>query len=498
MVQKNAFWQDSPRTLSDAVNLYKEYAHAAVMYTDYDAVVDYETLWKHPAQELAHLLSKLELDPEPAADLVAKVHEGKSLPGSLAGVYREGTPGQGEKHFCTEVQTLVDASVPNSTPSYSVLLATNHLLGWTGSETLLLTLAQGLLENNCRVTIYTRHWDEDWLDRHFDPRIRVTDDLNAVRHCSFDLAHVQHNSCVVDVRAARPTLPIIFSSLGVLPFLEQPLPFDIGISRFLAISEEVAANFQANGIPNDKIHIIRNLVDARCFMPSGPIRPKVERILVLSYRMDADRRKLLRLAAKRIGASIRFVGDGHDVLTPENLAIAINQADLVVSLGRGVVETMLCGRVPLVFDVHGGDGLVTPDNLHTIRTCNFSGRLHRTQYTLEDLVTEIEKYRPQYGDRLRELAVQDFSSERNLPRLLTIYAAVADTYTPVSLPYPMPEVLKFCSAIAREDVLQSKRRQNGELHLLGEIHRMKRTLSWRITMPFRVIWNFIRRRLDDD
>ena len=175
---------------------------------------------------------------------------------------------------------------PHSEKRFSVLLATNRLFSWTGSETLLLTMAEGLLDLGCDVTVYVRHLDSSWAVRYLDARAGVTDNIEALRELDFDIAHVQHSACVVDVRAVFPSLPILFSSLGVLPFLEQPLPFDAGISEYLAVSEEVAANLAAFGLAKRKIHVIRNLVSERVFSPSTPIRAHPERILVLSYRMD--------------------------------------------------------------------------------------------------------------------------------------------------------------------------------------------------------------------
>jgi hypothetical protein len=369
-----------------------------------------------------------------------------------------------------------------------VLLATNHLFGWTGSETLLLTLIEGLRAEGCDLTVYARHLDYKWASRQIGDGVQVTDNIEALHMCRFDLAHVQHSSCLLDVRAARPTLPILFSSLGVLPFLEQPIPFELGISRYLAISEEVAANLAAKGIDAQSIHIIRNLVSDKRFRPDDPIRERPERILVLSYKMDAARRELLRIAADRIGASIRFVGTTDEVIAQDQLVAVINTADVVVSLGRGVIEAMLCGRVPLVYDIHGGDGLVTPETIKEAWKNNFSGRRYRKEFTVDDLIAELSKYRQSFGTHLRDLALMKFGLSANLPRLLDIYAEVASSN--VALTAEQRESIAFCSSLAREDLLQSRAHQAGERAALYEIHRIKHTVSWRITAPLRVVWNF--------
>lgn len=384
--------------------------------------------------------------------------------------------------------TLESNSFPNTQPT--VLLATNHLFGWSGSETLLLTLAEGLQEAGCKLTIYARHLDYEWATQQVGDKAVVTSNLEHIRACHFDLAHVQHSSSLMDVRAVFPTLPIIVSSLGVLPFLEQPAPFDCGVARYLAISEEVRDNLVSRGIPTEQIDIIRNLVSERCFSPTETIRLRPERILVISNKLDDTRKAMLQAAARSIGASIRFVGGTHGTLPQTQLAVAINDADVVVSLGRGVVEAMLCGRVPLVFDINGGDGLVIPSNMDELGAFNFSGRCHRLEYTIEDLVVEIGKYRREYGVQLRERALVRFGLKANLPRVLSLYAKVSK-----EIPHPDPncvDTASFCSRLAREDFLFAQLpHQRTTLALQEEISRIKSTVSWRITKPLRGLWNLL-------
>jgi glycosyltransferase involved in cell wall biosynthesis len=385
---------------------------------------------------------------------------------------------------------------PRSTGRLSLLLATNQLFGWSGSETLLLSLIEGLRENGCEIVVYARHLDKTWACRYIDPRIQLVDSLETIRELKFDLAHVQHSPCLLDIRAQFPTLPIVFSSLGVLPFLEQPVPFDVGVSRYLAISEEVLENLVAHGLLKNNIDIVRNLVSSRIFFPTSSIRPRPERILVLSNKIDKTKKALLRAAARKIDASIRFVG-GAATLPQEPLAVAINEADVVVSLGRGAVEAMLCGRVPIVFDIHGGDGMITPDSLNALRTCNFSGRYHRNEYTVDDLMAELGKYRQEYGSQLRKMALEQFGLEQNMARLLNIYAGIAATPATIVSPALQQQVLLFFASLAREDTLLCKRHRelSWELskNLQNEILRIKHTVSWRITAPLRVSWNLLRK-----
>lgn len=414
--------------------------------------------------------------------------EGVSHPhqliGELAGEFREATSSEVGP---IPLQTSLNAS-DHRQPPLSILLATNHLIGWTGSETLLLTLAQGLIEHGCKLTVYTRHWNQDWLDGHFDHRIKLTNDLNTIQKQHFDLAHIQHSSCLVDIKTKFPRLPIIFSSLGVLPFLEQPPPFYLGISTYLAISEEVANNLVRQGVPRHSIHIVRNMVNGEKFSPKDTIRKQPERILVLSYKIDEERKLLLRKAAKHIGASINFIGGSGHIIPQDRIRDVINEADVVVTLGRGVVESMLCGRVPLVFDIHGGDGLVTPDSLGDLWECNFSGRHYASKYTVNDLVGELKKYHQEYGQQLRELALESFGAEENIPHLLDLYNETLALNAHTDIPQSMSEILDFLYTMTREDARFA--------HYSGaksKAARIERTAFWRLTSPLHILWNSLRK-----
>lgn len=378
----------------------------------------------------------------------------------------------------------------------SILLTTNHLLGWTGSETLVSTLTEILSERGCQLIIYARHINWEWVRQHGDPRVHMVDDLEQVRDHHFDLAHVHHSSCLVDVKAAFPTLPVVFSSLGVLPFLEQPAPIELGVHFFLAVSEEVATSLHAHGVPRDRIQVLRNVVNEKRFLPATLVRPRPGRILVLSYKMRESQRNLLRAAAERLGASIRFLGDVTGVVPQDELPSAINSADVVVSLGRGVIEAMLCGRVPLVFDINGLDGLVTPDNFDELKTHNFSGRRYARTATVDELIAELSHYRAHFGAELRDMAVKEFGTVQYATKLFHLYNTLL-TQEPLPLPdAPTLKFLRFSSALGREDTTAARawlasmyQARNGQLAAQSEVLRIKGTVSWRITAPLRVCWN---------
>jgi hypothetical protein len=501
MLQKNDFWHGSPETLEAAVDLYNTYAQAQCAYNGFDAIVEYESLWEEPVNSLKALMDRLGLDPEPVACMVEMVQGGAALPEGLEGVYRTGVPGEGSKNLnCSQRKYIEKRAFSSERFLFrpSILFAVNHLLGWTGTETLLMTVIANLVERGIRVALFARHLNSEWVDSYFDPRIRITDDLETIRWMVFDVAHIHHSSALVEVRAAFPHLPLLFWSLGTIPFLEQPVTFDIGVSRYLAISDEVEINLVSKGVSKNRVSVLRNIVCETTFYPMSDIRSSAERVLVLSYKMDAERRERLRHASKLVGASIRFLGSTGQEIAQKSLCQAINEADLVVSIGRGAIEAMLCARVPLIFDIHGGDGLVTPDNFSDLITCNLSGRLTGHEYTSEDLANEMLKYRREYGDTLRKMAIEHFGANINIPRLLEFYLELEKHPVQFTLSAELKSSLELFYRLSAEDRRLFKQINSLHSWYEAELARVKTTLSWRFTAPMRLASNLFRRLVNSD
>ncbi len=305
-------------------------------------------------------------------------------------------------------------------PGLRVLLTNHQLLDFTGSELFTYTVADFLRREGHEVVVYSRYVDK--IGRRLRGiGVRVVQDLDEIAGERFDIAHVHHNLNAMEIRHRFPQLPIIMVSHGVLPFLEQPPAVDLRIARYLAVSEEVRENLLSRGVPAGTVSVFRNVVDSQRFSPTCPIREKPERALVLSSRLDSGRERTVREAFSALGILGRFVGGRFGEADPSLLPSYINEADIVFSLGRGAVEAMLCGRIPVIYDYLGADGLVTPGNLGDLMARNFSGRTHRTEYTPAQLADEIRQYRREYGWQLRTLALEHFDAGTRMPGLIRIY-----------------------------------------------------------------------------
>ena len=300
----------------------------------------------------------------------------------------------------------------------SILLATNHLFGFTGSEITLLTIANCLSERGHSVSVYAKYIDPRFTQL-FNGVAQVHTDLNSLSRQRLEAAYVQHQTTALELRHRFPRLPMVMASLGVLPFLEQPPMVDLNIHRYLAISEEVSNNLIRNGVDDSAITIFRNIVDSRKFRPASAVRQRPQSAFIYSYKMDPEKIATVMKACGALDIRCRHIGEKPGAIHQDDLASRLNEADIVFTLGRGAIETMMCGRIPIIFDYLGGDGMVTPENVRELMTCNFSGRLYGKNYCVEEMIDEIKRYDPGNAAVLRRTAIELFDAERGVGTLVS-------------------------------------------------------------------------------
>lgn len=305
-----------------------------------------------------------------------------------------------------------------------ILLTNHHLLDYTGSEIFLFTIAKWLQKKSMSVTVYSKFVDR-MRPLFVSLGIPVVENLEEISGEAFDIAHVHHNISALEVRYYFPKLPIIFLSHGTKPFLEHPPTVDVRISKFLAVSEEVQNNLIKHFIPNKKSFVYRNIIDSKLFFPSSQINSQPQRALVLSRKIDLKSERMIKAACSRLNIATRFVGGRFGEIDYLTIPYHMRDADIVFTSGRGVIEAMMCGRIPLIIDSAGSDGLVTPGNFEKLMSCNFSGRYQGFLCNESKLIQEVTKYYAPHGSILRDMAMQFFDAESKIDVLIDLYKTAA-------------------------------------------------------------------------
>jgi len=260
-----------------------------------------------------------------------------------------------------------------------ILLTNNHLARLGGSETWVYTMAQELKRRGHEVGVFTHEKGivSDMLADMIDDNPQ-----------GYDLALINHNTCLfVDAKFK------IFTSHGTVPELERPVE---GADVYVAVNENVAEKYRLK-------HIIKNPIDTELFKPTSEIHDKPE--LILDITEDPLTLSIPTIRLNR-----------HEYNSFE----AINKADLVISLGRGALEAMSCGRNVITWDNRPywearGDGYL--DDFSKLKG-NVAGEYARLDINLEE---EIKKYSKEQGQKNREYILEHHDVRKIVDQYLNLY-----------------------------------------------------------------------------
>ncbi len=308
-----------------------------------------------------------------------------------------------------------------------ILITTHQLAAFAGSEIYTFELAKGLKRAGHSVTVYSRYVDA--FEHLFkSEKIELVSDLTSLADRQFDVAHVQHNINAMEVRLQFPKLPIFFLSHSDKTFLERVPGIDINITLFGAVSHRVKTCLVKQGVKKSRITILNNIVDDTQFYPVHPINEVPTRALIISNRMDEKTAKTIQRACAKLGISLTGVGKSFRPISSLDMPMVINQADIVFTIGRGVIETMMCGRVPFVFDYAGGDGLITNRIYKKSSEHHFNGQYKHKHFTVKEVMKEVKKYDSVLGETLRQRAKSEYSTAVCVEKLESLYAKTIAQY----------------------------------------------------------------------
>ncbi|MCX5726457.1 MAG: glycosyltransferase [Candidatus Saganbacteria bacterium] len=299
-----------------------------------------------------------------------------------------------------------------------ILITTHHLKDYGGSELFTQDLAVALKDSGHEVFVFSPNLGlvAETIRKN---GINITDNLRKFKNEKFDIIHAQHNETAISVRSVFKRTPMVFMVHGTIPKLEQP-PLNLRILKFIAISEGVKRHLTGEySIPPEKIQIVRNFIDAKRFSCKKQVNDRSENLLVLSNRYTEKIRDVIEKACEDFKIKIAHVGLPEN--PAENVEDHINNADIVVTHGRGALESMACERNVIVYGIYGGDGFIDETNFYELRKNNFSGRRYRKEYTPDDLKSELKKYDPDVGMELRKLVIKENSKDDTLRKLEEIY-----------------------------------------------------------------------------
>lgn len=249
-------------------------------------------------------------------------------------------------------------------------------------------------------------------------------DLSQTPKGWYEAAFVNHWPCLDVISPLGIAQKVVLTLHGPAHRLERPKR---GADIYVSVSEEIQRAASEDGFLSE---VIRNGVDLSRFSPRRPLSPTLRRVGLLSNYRRAE--KGVAMACEIAGCE--FMGIGGSSYR-EDVASAINECDLIVSVGRGAMEAMACGRALVIYDNRGyypntTDGYFTPAIGHTSRGCNYTGRALKVPVTPHSLADLLMQYDASHGPVNREYCEQHHDVRDQVGR----YLALIDGQSTASAP----------------------------------------------------------------
>jgi hypothetical protein len=292
----------------------------------------------------------------------------------------------------------------------NILLANNKLRYLGGTETYTYALAAQLVKTGHQVEAFTfrKGLISDRMKR--DLGVETTNGTG-----KYDVVLANHSTTVKALREKKAGF-IIQTCHGVTTALEQPSPF---AHAWVAVSKELSAHVES--ITEVKTPVILNGIDCHRFKPVNPAGKKLTKVLSLAH--DNALNDVLQDHFKKYG--IKLFKLNKRINPVWEVEKQINQADMVISLGRGAYEAMACGRPVLVVDRRPGrelkgDGIILPENIEELIACNCRGQAYQNTNIAEMVRTAVENYSPWLGEWCRQYALENLNIEKQTEKYIAL------------------------------------------------------------------------------
>jgi len=105
----------------------------------------------------------------------------------------------------------------------------------------------------------------------------------------------------------------------------------------------------------------------------------------------------------------------------------INKFDIVVGIGRPILEAMSCGRNVIVFDkrfyykVYPADGFIDMNNIDDSSRFNFCGKDKLSDYSEKNMIEELKKYDKSLMNKFRMFILDNHSIEASVNKILKAF-----------------------------------------------------------------------------
>jgi hypothetical protein len=284
-------------------------------------------------------------------------------------------------------------------------------------------------------------------------------------HESYDLILASGNNAV---RYLSRYGFIIDTMHNVIPDrVEEPSAF---ADLYVSVSPYICEYYRKQGYESK---VIMNGINCRRFKPKRELHTKLYKVLSLCQGKKSN--EFISKCCKKIG--VKFAKLDKNIDNKWNIEDDINEADLVVGIGRSLYDGMACGRAVISYDKrpyrdpgHEGDGYLTKDNMHKSMYRNCCGT---RAFTEKEFINELEKYNPTDGNDMRDIALAELNVEKTVPEYIKYWDENKDNDTIIS----SSALFNFRKKIGDEYIREIEAIKNGYERYLGPYRKVMKFLK---------------------
>jgi len=303
-----------------------------------------------------------------------------------------------------------------------VLLATNHLKDFAGSEINILQLAQELRILGYEPVVATFIFDYPIKKLFDENKIKVIVLNTELKYQeSFEFLWIQHFTVInfliynTNVKYKKA----IFSCLSPFEYYEAPPIFANELSLVIANSEETKSKLITEGVKNEIIKVLPNSVPSSFFNLKAKKEVRVfKKVAIVSNHIPQEVLDIKKLLDKKgIALDIFGIGYKYKQVTEKELL----KFDVIITIGKTVQYGMVLGIPVYCYDKFGGPGWINKSNFRQAEKANFSGRSHPIKKETKQIVLELTKgflIASKDALFLQEYAYKKYSLNKNLKNII--------------------------------------------------------------------------------
>jgi hypothetical protein len=321
-----------------------------------------------------------------------------------------------------------------------VLLSFETFAGFGGTESYTLTVATELDRLGHDVSIYSpNHGAIAEFARQQGVHVVGSTELPA----ACDLVIFSDTATCHELADRWPTAVRVFVAHSADYMLQAPPQIHGRCHVIVVLNDRVRRAVESRAW-HAPIVRLRQPIDLLRFCYLSPRRSSVRTALVVSNYLEGPRAQAIDRACAVNGIEVNWIGaKSHPTPTPE---LAIARAELVIGLGRGVLEAMAAGRAAYVYGAVGGDGWVTPERYPAMEADGFAGTAE-TELVIDGrhLADDLGRWDSRMGEINRDLASSHHSAREHAVELISLAR---------SLDSPVPTEPSHAEELARMVRLQ--------------------------------------------